>query len=1119
MFANWALSNSPQLVLQVVGISLRVLLIAILVWGALAILRVRNPAIRHRAWTIVLLGMIVIPVLVICLPGWNLPLERPDWGARATSHGNPAASKTTTTKRFSDRVSPVDNAAAEHELFGQSSSASNASLGQQSSTEMSAKGDTAKKPIRPTVGSAPANSPKASAVGASSSVWPIIASTLFIVYLLVAVALLLRLLLGLATVRRLARGSHLLETVDGIPVQVSAAIAVPVTVGTWRPQVLVPACWCDWSDAKRDAVLKHELEHIARRDYLTTLIAEINICLFWFHPISWLLSRTLSRLAEQCCDDAVLWALPERSAYARFLLEIAATVTSRQAKASRLLVAMARKSQVANRINQILDSHRALAQRPGGREFAIVFAAVSSCVLAVGIARAHTEPELHDSTAIPSASGNQEVDNARAKSEIANKQDNSAADQLPVEEIIKAKIVDENGNPIDGAEVFVTSPQSNINPSDMPVFARATSDDEGDVEIPLVKLDAWRSPPGRLFNFSGLEDMSRDIVILAPEYIPSRPFLSRLKQEKRVVMKQAEIPIVGRIVDQQGDPVAGVRVRVERIQPARDGVEQWIAASRDNPPSISSDDAVNLPSFPEALPVFLSGLPAPQLSATTGPDGRFRLDGFPKDALVYLTVDGAEIAKSRVNVLTREVQPFNMPDGWPTNRSQKCFGATFEYVAELSQPIVGVVRDADTQAPIPHAVVAINSFKENEMRGFSGNGFVQTTTNEQGEYRLTGLPQLSPAGSRAYELEVAPHSETPYFRRPRIRVPKQAEAGPIQLDIELKRGIWITGKLLDGDTGQPVQGIVGYYPLHENKSIDEFPNFRRSMNSSVPDSYATAPDGSFRIPAIPGRGVLAGTGLEVNHYRVAAGAAEMGWPTGKTEHGRDAQEHFAIYLRSPRVVHTVDLVDLAPGTEMIQQDITLIPLERQTVEIVDPQGEPVSETYVSGTHPFFMLGGQRFTPGWRLFTNFQHVAVVDIFGLEFEQKRRIAVLHIDRRLGAAAWLEHAKNSQVELQPLATFRGRVLGETGQPLGGVQFELRIPSEELPLIGPYQFGQAWANQQLEVIATDEHGQFELTRVIPGLRLQLQRYDYDSIDLEPAAPGEVRDLGDLTFMPDTKR
>jgi hypothetical protein len=130
------------------------------------------------------------------------------------------------------------------------------------------------------------------------------------VYLLGAGALLLRLVIGTLRTRRLT----------------SASCVVPVTVGFFRPRILLPECSSEWPRARLDAVLVHEREHARRRDPLVQWIALLNRALFWFHPLAWWLERGLSGLAEEACDTAVLAQGHDPYDYSETLLDLSRSV-------------------------------------------------------------------------------------------------------------------------------------------------------------------------------------------------------------------------------------------------------------------------------------------------------------------------------------------------------------------------------------------------------------------------------------------------------------------------------------------------------------------------------------------------------------------------------------------------------------------------------------------------------------------------------------------------------------------------------------------------------------------------------------------------------------------------
>ena len=68
------------------------------------------------------------------------------------------------------------------------------------------------------------------------------------------------------------------------------------------------------------------MAHVRRGDPLVALIAHLNRCLFWFHPLSWFLERAVAATAEQAADEEAMAVLGDRRAYAEILLEMARAV-------------------------------------------------------------------------------------------------------------------------------------------------------------------------------------------------------------------------------------------------------------------------------------------------------------------------------------------------------------------------------------------------------------------------------------------------------------------------------------------------------------------------------------------------------------------------------------------------------------------------------------------------------------------------------------------------------------------------------------------------------------------------------------------------------------------------
>ena len=78
------------------------------------------------------------------------------------------------------------------------------------------------------------------------------------------------------------------------------AIPGPMTLGVWRPAVLLPP------DGLAVAALRHELYHVKRRDVAYKVFLLCACALHWFNPLVWLMYRLADRDVEACCDAAVV---------------------------------------------------------------------------------------------------------------------------------------------------------------------------------------------------------------------------------------------------------------------------------------------------------------------------------------------------------------------------------------------------------------------------------------------------------------------------------------------------------------------------------------------------------------------------------------------------------------------------------------------------------------------------------------------------------------------------------------------------------------------------------------------------------------------------------------------
>ena len=190
-------------------------------------------------------------------------------------------------------------------------------------------------------------------------------------YLLVALGFLIRFALGLILSVRLERRAQRVNDPEALALLSSRAralgikrvprlaeselLSVPVTFGVLRPAILLPSGWRDWDDAELDAVISHEVSHVARRDAFIDRLSLLHRAVFWFSPLSWYLTGCLAELAEEASDEAALAAGADRTRYAETLLGFFVELEATPGRAWWQGVAMAKAGQAEKRLDRILE--------------------------------------------------------------------------------------------------------------------------------------------------------------------------------------------------------------------------------------------------------------------------------------------------------------------------------------------------------------------------------------------------------------------------------------------------------------------------------------------------------------------------------------------------------------------------------------------------------------------------------------------------------------------------------------------------------------------------------------------------------------------------------------------
>jgi bla regulator protein blaR1 len=103
----------------------------------------------------------------------------------------------------------------------------------------------------------------------------------------------------------------------------SALIRIPMALGFFKPIILFPIGFTNQlTPAEVEAVLAHELAHLARHDWLLNLLQTLIEAVFYFHPAVWWISANIRVERENCCDDTAVALTGNRLAYAKTLARL-----------------------------------------------------------------------------------------------------------------------------------------------------------------------------------------------------------------------------------------------------------------------------------------------------------------------------------------------------------------------------------------------------------------------------------------------------------------------------------------------------------------------------------------------------------------------------------------------------------------------------------------------------------------------------------------------------------------------------------------------------------------------------------------------------------------------------
>jgi len=133
----------------------------------------------------------------------------------------------------------------------------------------------------------------------------------------------------------------------------SAETAIPYMRGIFRQTIVLPVEHGDWDMEELTLVLRHELAHVRRGDFIWQNISAILSDIHWFNPLFHRATARLRQDSELACDDLVLSTGVRATSYAGLLIAFARQ--AHQSPVAEAALGIVPRHEITARIEAILD--------------------------------------------------------------------------------------------------------------------------------------------------------------------------------------------------------------------------------------------------------------------------------------------------------------------------------------------------------------------------------------------------------------------------------------------------------------------------------------------------------------------------------------------------------------------------------------------------------------------------------------------------------------------------------------------------------------------------------------------------------------------------------------------
>ena len=776
---------SADAISTLADVSVKAAILALVVWVLLKLLRVQSAAVKHRAATLILIGMMIMPGLIWISPRIEVPVLASDATVAIVTETNGLAEEV-------QKSPPHSRQEMRDELVSDNLMTSRYPIPHVQ--DVRGEGSVMSKPHtrqrdlkRQDLKQQDLQRQGSRKEGVQKLGWAPIA---LCVYLSGVAMMLLSLSIGCLHCWLIVRRARMIDEHDlperpNYSVFESSRVRVPASIGLWSPKIVLPLDWRGWDDSLIEMAIAHESQHIRRRDTWVGFLSLVNRAVYWFHPLAWILRRRLADLAEHVCDDAVIETTGRRHDYADNLVEMASRV-HREAIMP-MGVGMARGPFVQTRVERIIDAARPLATSTSGR--------VAS-VLAIGIATAAIFIASLSATAQSPAPAPNALNPNQQKPDA---QSPDATVNHNAEGAISGKVILPNDEPAKSATVFLST---RVDGQRRPVVTRTKTNDRGEFR--------FDNPPAGTHRLVATTDQmaSRTEMGKSTEVSPDEKDLElKLSPAPSIHVTAASKsdgkPIADALVrlswsdfggefrtDQRGEVTIGGLTRrgwsFEVRAPGFAEQKHTVDLSKNEFARIKSslDPGANL----SGTITDQNGKPIPGIGISVFPGDRSggQIEFTRTDENGVYFVDSLPLIGLRVSIYDVEYQrvTHNVSLTVPAGKTQKL---DLQLKPRLDAgSIHGIVVDKDGN-PIEGAHI--------ENHGSSSNHVRAADTNEEGEFKLTKL-------FRADELVVQAKGYAPR----QVSIAGKITDPPSEIKITLQPGHFVKGRTVN-ENGDPIPGV------------------------------------------------------------------------------------------------------------------------------------------------------------------------------------------------------------------------------------------------------------------------------------------------------------------------